>query len=86
MSWTYRGGFFTDEANTPYGGDPEGEDGFVPDIWLLSARANMKLGDTGASIFVAGDNLLNELYIADREDGIKAGQGRTVWGGFKYKF
>jgi Fe(3+) dicitrate transport protein len=86
VSWTYRGGFYTDEGNTPYGGDPEGEDGFVPDVWLLSARANMKLGDTGASVFIAGDNLLDKLYIADREDGIKAGQGRTIWGGFKYKF
>jgi len=86
VSWTYRGEFFTDESNTPYGGDEEGEDGLVPDVWLLSARAGLKLGDTGASIFIAGDNLLDKLYIADREDGIKAGQGRTVWGGFKYKF
>lgn len=86
VSWTYRGGFFTDEGNTPYGGDPEGEDGFVPDVWLLSARANWKIAGTGASVFVAGDNLLDELYIADREDGIKAGQGRTIWTGFKYKF
>ena len=86
VSWTYRGNFYTDEVNTPYGGDEEGEDGLVPDVWLLSARANMKLGDTGASLFIAGDNLLDKLYIADREDGIKAGQGRTVWGGFKYKF
>ena len=86
VSWTYRGDFYTDEVNTGYGGDPEGEDGLVPEVWLLSARANMKLGDTGASVFIAGDNLLDKLYIADREDGIKAGQGRTIWGGFKYKF
>ena len=86
VSWTYRGGFFTDEVNTPYGGDPEGEDGFVPDVWLLSARANWRIAGTGASVFIAGDNLLDELYIADREDGIKAGQGRTIWTGFKYKF
>jgi Fe(3+) dicitrate transport protein len=86
VSWTYRGSFFTDEVNTPYGGDPEGENGFVPDVWLLSARANWKIAGTGASVFIAGDNLLDELYIADREDGIKAGQGRTIWTGFKYKF
>jgi Fe(3+) dicitrate transport protein len=86
FSWTYRGDFYTDEVNTPYGGDPEGEDGLVPEVWLLSARAGYNIPNTGASLFVAGDNLLDELYIADREDGIKAGQGRTVWAGFKYKF
>jgi len=86
VSWTYRGDFYTDEVNTPYGGDPEGENGFVGDVWLLSARANYRIPGTGASVFIAGDNLLDKLYIADREDGIKAGQGRTVWGGFRYKF
>ena len=30
---------------------------------------------TGASVFVAGDNFPNELYISDREDGMKPGQG-----------
>ena len=40
----------------------------------------------GASMFVAGDNLTNEFYITDREDGLKPGMGRTVWTGFKYKF
>jgi Fe(3+) dicitrate transport protein len=63
-----------------------GEDGEVPEVWLLSARFNMDIGDTGASIFVAGDNLLDKLYISDREDGMKPGIGRTVWTGFKYKF
>jgi Fe(3+) dicitrate transport protein len=86
VTWTYRGNFYTDEENTPYGGDEEGEDGLVPDVWLLSARANYHIPNSGVSLFVAGDNLLNELYIADREDGIKAGQGRTIWTGFKYKF
>jgi Fe(3+) dicitrate transport protein len=86
VSWTYRSAFFTDETNTPFGGDDEGEDGEVPSIWLLSARASMKIGDTGASVFIAGDNLLDKLYISDREDGIKPGQGRSVRAGFKYKF
>ena len=82
----YRGEFFTDEFNTPFAGDPEGEIGLVPDVWLLSARANLDIGDTGASIWVAGENLTNELYITDREDGLKPGQGRTVWLGGKYKY
>ena len=86
VTWTYRGNFYTDEENTAYGGDPEGEDGLVPDVWLLSARANYHIPNSGLSLFVAGDNLLDKLYIADREDGIKAGQGRTIWTGFKYKF
>jgi Fe(3+) dicitrate transport protein len=86
VTWTYRGNFYTDEENTPYGGDEEGEDGLVPDVWLLSARANYHIPNSGLSLYVAGDNLLDKLYIADREDGIKAGQGRTIWTGFKYKF
>jgi Fe(3+) dicitrate transport protein len=105
-TWTYRGSFFTDEGNTPYGiygaeceeenaGPPNdyeceaeeaGEDGQVPSVWILSARFNLDLGNSGASVYVAGDNLLNEFYISDREDGIKPGMARTIWTGFKYKF
>jgi Fe(3+) dicitrate transport protein len=100
-TWTYRGSFFTDAGNTPYGlggeyecddvaGECEieevGEGGGVPSVWLLSARFNLDIGDTGASVFVAGDNLLDEFYITDREDGMKPGLGRTVWTGFKYTF
>lgn len=95
---TYRGAFFTDEGNTPFGfgGEVEcepdceieeaGEDGEVPSVWLLSARANLDIGDTGASVFISGDNLTNEFFISDREDGMKPGLGRTIWTGFKYKF
>jgi len=105
MTWTYRGSFFTDEGNTPFGaggefeceqespgGDYEceieeaGEDGEVPSVWLMSARFNLDIGDTGASVFVSGTNLLDEFYISDREDGMKPGLGRTIWTGFKYKF
>ena len=63
-----------------------GEDGQVPSVWILSARFNLDLGNSGASVYVAGDNLLNEFYISDREDGIKPGMARTIWTGFKYKF
>jgi Fe(3+) dicitrate transport protein len=100
-TWTYRGGFYTDAANTPYGRgfdleddeapdeyeiEEAGEVGRVPSIWLLSARVNLDIGDTGASVFVSGDNLLDKLYITDREDGMKPGMARTFWTGFKYKF
>ena len=86
VSWTYRSAFFTDEENTPFGEDEEGEDGEVPEVWLLSARANYKIPNTGATLFVSGDNLTNKLYLSDREDGMKPGQGRTIWGGLKIKF
>jgi Fe(3+) dicitrate transport protein len=85
-TYTYRGFFFTDEFNTAFGGDPEGEDGGVPSVWLLSARASYKIPNTGATVFVHGENLTDELYISDREDGIKPGQGRSVWGGLNIKF
>ena len=102
VTYTYRGAFYTDDNNTESGvyevecalnagvyeceADEPGEDGKVDDIWLLSARFNMDIGNTGASVFVSGDNLLDKLYISDREDGMKPGQGRTIWTGFKYKF
>jgi Fe(3+) dicitrate transport protein len=99
VTYTYRGSYFTDEGNTPFGfgGEVEceageceieeaGEDGEVPSVWLLSARANLDIGDTGASVFVSGDNLTNEFFISDREDGMKPGLGRTYWAGFRYKF
>lgn len=99
VTYTYRGAFFTDEGNTPFGAGGEvecedgeceveeaGEDGGVPSVWLLSARANLHIGDTGASVFISGENLTDEFYISDREDGMKPGLGRTIWTGFKYKF
>jgi Fe(3+) dicitrate transport protein len=101
-TYTYRGAFFTDAANTPYGVyeadcdgaaapfdceiEEAGEVGGVPSVWLLSARFNLDIGNSGASVFVAGDNLTNEFYITDREDGMKPGLGRTIWTGFKYTF
>ncbi|CFX02122.1 conserved exported protein of unknown function [Candidatus Filomicrobium marinum] len=86
VSWTYRGDFYTDTINTPYGGDDEGGQGLVPDVWLLSARANYTVPGTNTTLFVSGQNLTNEFYIADRADGMKPGIGRTLWAGFKQKF
>ena len=85
VSWTYVGDFYTDTLNTPYGGDDEGVTGLVPSVWLLSARGNYTIPDTDLTLFVAGQNLTNEFYIADRADGMKPGIGRTLWAGFKYK-
>ena len=86
ISMVYRGGFFTDEQNTPYGGDPSGEDGFVPSVWLLNARANYTIPNTDAVIYISGENLTDKLYITDREDGIKPGIGRTIMTGAKIKW
>lgn len=89
VSYTYRGEFYTDVANSEF--DFEGESGLVPDVWLLSARASYKLPEeltngTDVTLFVSGHNLENKLYITDREDGVKPGQGRTIMGGAKVKF
>jgi Fe(3+) dicitrate transport protein len=86
VTWTYRGEFFTDVQNTAFGGDPDGINGEVPDVWLLSARANYTLPDTATTVFVSGTNLEDKFYITDRSDGMKPGQGRTLWTGFKHKF
>lgn len=86
VSFIYRGAFYTDAFNTPFGGDPEGETGEVPSVWLLAARANYTIPNTNAVIFIAGENLTDEVYITDREDGVKPGIGRTITAGAKYKW
>ena len=91
VSFVYRGEFFTDEQNTPYAGDPSGEDGLVPSVWLLNARANYTvpeslLPNADLVFFVSGENLTDKLYITDREDGIKPGLGRTLMAGARLKW
>lgn len=85
VSYTYLGDFFVDTFNTVDGGDDAGL-GLVDDVWLLSARINYAIPNTNLTLFAHGSNLTDELYIADRADGAKPGQARTIWGGFKYKF
>jgi Fe(3+) dicitrate transport protein len=90
VSFVYRGEFYTDEENTPFAGDPSGEDGLVPSVWLLNARANYTIPtDVFGSemvVFVSGENLTDKLYITDREDGIKPGLGRSVMAGARVKW
>jgi Fe(3+) dicitrate transport protein len=84
VTWTYRGSFFTDLENTvPISAD--GEEGKVDSVWLLSARANYTIKDK-YTFFVSGQNLTDELYIADLSDGIKPGMGRTVMAGLSIKW
>jgi Fe(3+) dicitrate transport protein len=80
VTWTYRGEYHTDVFNTSYA-----EEGLVPDVWLLSARTNYKLTDQ-LTLWAAGQNLTDEFYISDRNDGMKPGVGRTLWAGFTLKF
>jgi Fe(3+) dicitrate transport protein len=58
----------------------------VPSVWLLAARANYTIPNTNAVIFISGQNLTDEVYITDREDGIKPGIGRTIMAGAKVKW
>ena len=100
VTWTYRGSFFTDAANTPYGGrgGMRRTGGRDARSRRPARRARCRASgccrpaSTSTSATPApacsssGDNLLDELYITDREDGMKPGLGRTIWTGFKYKF
>ena len=64
----------------------EGEDGGVPDIWLLSARASFKIPNTKATVFVHGENLTDELYIVDRSRGVLPGAPRMLQAGVSLKY
>ncbi|MGL4396395.1 MAG: TonB-dependent receptor domain-containing protein [Hyphomicrobium sp.] len=101
LTWTYRGAFFTNAQNNTAltcidedggvdfgctGGDlDELVGGKVDDVWLLSARANLHVSDQ-LSLYLAGNNLADELYIAELSDGAKPGLGRTIYGGFTLRF
>ena len=92
VSFVYRGEFFTDVENTPFAGDPSGEDGLVPSVWLVNARANFTVPEsinplgTDTVLFITGENLTDELYITDREDGVKPGLGRSILAGARMKW
>lgn len=97
ITGTYIGEFYTDARNTgPWTcadedgvPDPCSSDavfGKVDGQWLLSARANYFVPNTNLTLFVSGQNLTNEFYVADFVDGAKPGVGRTLWAGFTYKF
>ena len=80
VSWTYRGDYHTDALNSSFS-----DEGLVPDVWLLSARTNLKVTDD-LTLWATGHNLTDEFYISERSDGIKPGVGRTIMGGFTLKF
>jgi len=89
VSFVYRGKFYTDEQNTF--ASENGEDGVVPSVWLVNARANYTvpqniMPNADMTFFVSGENLADELYITDREDGIKPGLGRSLMAGARVKW
>ncbi|WP_072393165.1 TonB-dependent receptor [Hyphomicrobium sp. CS1GBMeth3] len=83
VSWTHRGEYYTDALNTGF--SPDAEDGKVDGVWLLSARANYHLSEQ-LTLWASGQNLTDEFYVSDRNDGAKPGVGRTLWAGFTLKF
>jgi Fe(3+) dicitrate transport protein len=88
---THRGGWFVDEDNTrdfelEFSEDgPELQPGKVDSQWLLSARGNLNLTEQ-LTLWASGQNLTNEFYLAGVEDGVKPSIGRTVMGGFTWRF
>lgn len=84
LSWTYRGGYYTDALNLPM--NPlDVEEGKVKGVWLLSARASYKVTKE-LTAWISGQNLADKFYISDRSDGAKLGIGRTVMAGMTLKF
>lgn len=84
LSWTYRGGYYTDALNLPM--NPlDVSEGKVEGVWLLSARASYKVTKE-LTAWVSGQNLTNKFYVSDRSDGAKPGVGRTVMAGLTLKF
>src|SRR5690606_4918094 len=51
VSWTYRGDYHTDALNTSFA-----DEGLVPDVWLLSARTNLKVTEE-LTLWATGHNL-----------------------------
>ncbi|AHB50337.1 hypothetical protein W911_14465 [Hyphomicrobium nitrativorans NL23] len=77
VTYTFRDSFYMDEENT-FANETDSE-------WLLSARANFHVTDA-VTLWASGQNLTNEFYISEVSGGYKAGLGRTVMGGFTWKF
>ena len=86
-TYTYRGFFFTDEVKYPLSvGILKADRAVCRMCGCYRLGPDFKIPNTKATVFVHGENLTDELYISDREDGIKPGQGRSVFGGLNIKF
>jgi len=74
------GGQFGDAFNT---GTlvPDGQQGPVPGYTVWNAAATYRLGRTRTTLFVAGTNLTDRLYIADRTRGLLPGAPRSIRAG-----
>ncbi len=75
---------FVDNENTR-SRVPDGTEGRIASFTILDASVNYLVRD-GLTVFVAGRNLANREYIANRVGGITPGVRRQVYGGFEARF
>lgn len=75
---------FVDNENTR-NRVPEGDEGRIASFTVLDASVNYLVRD-GLTVFVAGRNLANREYVANRVGGITPGVRRQVYGGFEARF
>lgn len=76
---------FTDDLNTvPSSAD--GQRGVIPARTVYSATVNQDIGTRGATLFLSARNLLDRVYITQRQEGIMVGMPRTVALGVRWDF
>ncbi len=80
----YIGKQFVDNENTRSTTE-DGTEGRIPSYTLLDASVNYR-ATPDLTLFVAGRNLTDKTYIANREGGITPGVRRQVYGGFEARF
>ncbi|MCK8516696.1 TonB-dependent receptor [Methylonatrum kenyense] len=64
---------------------PDGDEGRIASFTVLDASVNYLVRD-GLTVFVAGRNLADREYVANRVGGITPGVRRQVYGGFEARF
>jgi Fe(3+) dicitrate transport protein len=81
----YTDEMFTDDLNT-VAVTANGQRGSIDDVLLWNATLNVDLPGTPLTVFVAGRNLTDELYVVDRSRGILPGGRRAVQAGVSFDF
>jgi Fe(3+) dicitrate transport protein len=81
----YTSEMFTDDLNTgPV--TANGQRGRIEAALLWNATLNVRIPETPMTLFLAGKNLSDELYVVDRSRGILPGGRRTFHGGISVAF
>ena len=78
-------GMVTDDLNTRTV-VANGQRGLIPDYRIYNLTLNYAVPDTALTLFLAGKNLTDELYIVDMSRGIIPGMQRTWQGGVEWRF